>query len=122
MTPEYTSISQPASPYVILESQNDIYNKTDEVDYLVPLLPSKDQEQHLEYNYPTTNTDYKRFFFEKKKSIIPNDSTTSFYSLQSDIDTKIPDDEPPRLPFMTNIYIGSITVVGLLILYRMLVK
>jgi hypothetical protein len=122
MIPEHTSVSTPSSPYIILESKNDIYHKKDTIDYMVPLLPSKEQEQHLEYNYPTTNTDFRRFFFEKKKVIVPNDSTTSFYSLQSDIDTKIPEDESPRLPIITNIYIGSLTVVGLLILYRMLIK
>jgi hypothetical protein len=33
-----------------------------------------------------------------------------------------PDPESPKLPFITNIYIASITVVGLFLLFRMIQK
>jgi len=33
-----------------------------------------------------------------------------------------PDHESPKLPFITNVYIASITVVGLFLLFRMIQK
>ena len=59
-------------------------------------------------------------------AFIPVDETLNQYSTlpritNEDVNT-INKNRPPKVPFLTNIYIGSLTVVGLFILFRFIQK
>ena len=113
---EFSPMSSPTSPYIVLESQNELFQKTDLVDYVLPLTPSETQQTQI------NNGNFIPFLQEQKKNkkdIV--EAETPFFTLNSDIAAKIPND-PPKLPLLTNIYVGTLTVVGLFVLYRMLTK
>jgi hypothetical protein len=112
---EFTPISSPSSPYIVLESQNELFQKSDLVDYVLPLTPSENQQTQVK------NGKYIPFLQEQKKKNMEVEPETPFFTLNSDIASKIPKD-PPKLPLLTNIYVGTLTVVGLFVLYRMLTK
>ena len=113
---EFTPLSSPTSPYIVLESQNELFHKSDLVDYVLPLTPSETQQTQI------SQGNYVPFLQEQtknKRDIV--EPETPFFTLNSDIASKIPND-PPKLPLLTNIYVGTLTVVGLFVLYRMLIK
>ena len=100
---------------MITESQNELFHKSDLVDYVIPLTPSETQQTQISHG------NYISFLQEQKKKNMEIEPETPFYTLNSDIASKIPKD-PPKLPLLTNIYVGTLTVVGLFVLYRMLIK
>ena len=57
---------------------------------------------------------------------IKNGEFTSLSKKQKNVVTEtkktMESEQPPKLPFMTNLYLGSLTIVGLFLLFRMIQK
>lgn len=76
-------------------------------DSIVPMIPNQQQRQSIQNG---------------ELSPISNNKPNSYLSTQKKPTASDPESESSKLPFITNIYIASITVVGLFLLFRMIQK
>ena len=81
-------------------------------DSIIPTIPNQQQIQSIKTGeLPALST--------RMGSSSSNSPSSKTQSRSSDQD---PDQESPKLPFITNVYIASITIVGLFLLFRMIQK
>lgn len=111
--------SVPTTPIpIVLEKVKDDYSS---FDFVVPTIPTKkqlysiQQDPFIEENESDNDTEPEPFDHYINESEF--DLPAMQYS--SKRDTTL---DPPKIPFITNIYVASLTVVGLFLLFRMIQK
>lgn len=111
--------SFPTTP-IVLEKVKD---ERSSFDFIVPTTPSRNQmysiqNEHFD-NDSETETESERETFGH----YTNESEFDLPTMQkSSNQTDDSFNNPPKIPFITNIYVASLTVVGLFLLFRMIQK
>lgn len=99
---DYTDYSFPNTPTAI------VLEKVKDTDFVLPTVPSQTQLQSIQ------SGEIMPLPSSKKNKIV---SPAITYAASSP-----PPPPPSKLPFITTVYIGSLTVVGLFLLFRMIQK
>ena len=112
----------------LMEYEQD-YNETpimlerineEDSDYIIPTIPNKSQWQSIQDNnflnlYPEPEPEQEQ---EQEPAFYPPK-----YTKHEDLPTPTKQIiDPPKLPFLMNIYVGSLTVVGLFLIFRFIQK
>jgi len=111
--------SVPTAPTtIVLEKVKDDYSS---FDFVVPTIPTKKQLYSIQHDSFIEENEYDAA--EPEPFIEENPSEFDLPSMQySDYTKKHPKIESSKLPFVTNIYVASLTVVGLFLLFRLIQK
>lgn len=95
---DYTDYSFPNTPTAI------VLEKSEDTDFVLPTVPSQTQLQSIHSGEIMPLPSSKK-----------NKTVSMAYASP-------PPPPPSKLPFITTVYIGSLTVVGLFLLFRMIQK
>ena len=110
--------SVPTTPTpIVLEKVKDDYSS---FDFVVPTIPTKKQLYSIQQD-SFTDTDNDTEPEPEPFDHYINESEFDLPAMQysSKRDTIL---DPPKIPFITNVYVASLTVVGLFLLFRMIQK
>ena len=115
---------------IVLEKVKDDYSS---FDFVVPTIPTKKQLSSIQRDSFIEENEYdtaaQEPFIEENEYDFNNEhfqENPSEFDLPSirysEYKKKDPNLEPSKLPFVTNIYVASLTVVGLFLLFRLIQK
>jgi hypothetical protein len=123
--------SVPTTPTpIVLEKVKDDYSS---FDFVIPTIPTKKQLYSIQHDSFIEENEYdaaaQEPFIEENEYDTNNEhfqenpSEFDLPAIQySEYKRKDPKMEPPKLPFVTNIYVASLTIVGLFLLFRLIQK
>jgi hypothetical protein len=133
--PDYSDYSFPNTPTAI------VLEKSEDSDFVLPTVPSQKQLDSIHsgeimpIQAATPPTKFVTFIPLKNSTKLPvrfeseapearPNSNLHWYKDERQIPAMaVPPPPPPsKLPFITTVYIGSLTVVGLFLLFRMIQK
>jgi hypothetical protein len=117
-------VFSPPTNSIILEK---VVDPTSSFEFIVPTTPTQKQLYSIQnpplLHYGTDNESEYEYEIDNE-TFTENESNYDLPSMNqyprkknSSVIT-----EPPKLPFITNIYVASLTVVGLFLLFRMIQK
>ena len=91
-------------------------------DYIIPTVPNQSQLLSIQNSilYPESESESESEYESEYESDTNNEP--AFYSPESQKIEDIHIIDTPKIPFIMNIYVGSLTVVGLFLIFRLIQK